>query len=307
MGWVDVHHHILPPRFMQEQRDEILYFARDPAVLDWTPARAIEQLDRFGIDTAFTSLGVPGAPEPLLARGCNEYAAELVRDHPGRFGMFASLPLPNVEASLTELDYAFDQLGADGVGLLSNYGGRHLGDPMFAPLLEALDGRRAVVHVHPIAPPACRGALPGYPDPFLEFPFDTTRTITSLLYSGVLARWPRIAFVFSHGGGATALLAQRIVALAQMSGTPPDPLEQLSRRFHVDAVTTTGRGAFAAVSELFGTARIVFGSDYPYVPIEVTARGLRELDLDADTLGAIGAGNACALLPLPARAGRRPD
>ena len=296
MGWIDVHHHFLPPRFVAEQRDSILYFARDPAVLDWTPARAVEQLDRFGIDTAYVSLGVPGAPEPALARACNEYAADLRRDHAGRFGVLASLPLPNVKAGLAELEYAFDQLGADGVGVLSNYGGRHLGDRLFAPLLDELDRRGAVVHVHPIAPPGCRGALPDYPDPFLEFPFDTTRTITSLLYAGALTRWPGISFIFSHGGGAVALLAQRIVALAQMTERVPDPLGQLSRRLYVDAVTTTSRSAFGAVSEFLGTDRIVFGSDYPYVPIEATAGGLRGLGLDAGVLDAICAGNVLRLL-----------
>jgi predicted TIM-barrel fold metal-dependent hydrolase len=295
VGWIDVHHHFLPPRFVAEQRDEILYFARDPAVLDWTPTRAVEQLDRFGIDTAYVSLGVPGAPEPALARTCNEYAADLTRDHPGRFGVFASLPLPNVKASLTELEYAYDQLGADGVGVLSNYGARHLGDPLFAPLLEELDRRGAVVHVHPIAPPACRGALSGFPDPFLEFPFDTTRTVTSLLYAGALSRFPRISFVFSHGGGAVAMLAQRIVALAQMSGAAPDSLSQLSR-LYVDAVTTTSGPGFGAVAGFFGADRILFGSDYPYVPIEATAGGLRELGLEDETVEAIGAGNALSLL-----------
>ncbi|HTT27025.1 MAG TPA: amidohydrolase family protein [Solirubrobacteraceae bacterium] len=300
MGWVDVHHHILPPRFVAEQRDEILYFARDPAVLDWTRERALEQLDRFGIDTAYVSLGVPGAGEPPLARACNEYSADLKRDYPGRFGVFASLPLPDVDASLSEVEYAFDQLGADGIGLLSNYSGRHLGDPLFAPLLEELDRRRAVVHVHPIAPPSCRGALPGYPDPFLEFPFDTTRTVTSLLYAGAFTRWPRILFIFSHGGGAVPMLSQRIVALAHMTGSVDDPLGQLSR-LRTDAVTTASRPAFAAATELFGHDHILFGSDYPYVPIAATAHGLRSLGLSADTLEAIGGGNAAALL------GGRPD
>jgi predicted TIM-barrel fold metal-dependent hydrolase len=295
MGWIDVHHHFLPPGFVAVQREEILYFARDPAVLEWSPSRAIEQLDRFGIDTAYLSLGVPGTRQPRLARACNEYAAELTRQHPGRFGAFASLPLPDVEAGLAELEYAFDPLGADGVGLLSSYDGRHLGASLFAPLFEELDRRGSVVHVHPIAPPACRGVLSGYPDPFLEFPFDTTRTVTSLLYAGALTRWPRITFVFSHGGGAVAMLAQRIVALAQMSGRVPDPLGQLSQ-LYVDAVTTTSRGAFGAVSELFGPDRILFGSDYPYVPIEVTAGGLRGLDLGDRALEAIAAGNALSLL-----------
>jgi len=295
VGWIDVHHHILPPPFVAAQRDEILYFARDPKVLDWTPRAALEQLDRFGIDTALTSLGVPGAREPSLARACNEYAADLAREHPGRFGIFASLPLPDVEASLSELAYAFDQLHVDGVGLLSSYDGDHLGERRFAPLLEELDRRAAIVHVHPIAPPGSRGALPDYPDPFLEFPFDTTRTITSLLYAGALTRWPRINFVFSHGGGATAMLAQRIVALAEMSGSVPDALDRLSR-LHVDVVTTTGRAAFAAISELLTPGRLLFGSDFPYVPIAATAHGLRTLELPTDALDAIGRANALTLL-----------
>ncbi|HTP21393.1 MAG TPA: amidohydrolase family protein [Solirubrobacteraceae bacterium] len=295
MGWIDVHHHILPPAFVAAQRDEILYFARDPAVLDWTPSRALEQLDEFGIDTAYTSLGVPGAPGPELARACNEYAAELACDHPGRFGVFASLPLPDVDASLAELAHALDELGADGVGVLSNYDGRHLGDPLFVPLFDELDRRGAVVHVHPITPPACRGVLPGYPDPFIEFPFDTTRAVTSLLYAGAFARWPRISLIFSHGAGAVPMLSQRIVALAQMSQSVPDPLGQLSR-IRADAVTTTSRPAFAAASELLGHERLLFGSDYPYVPIAATAEGLRGLSLDPDTLDAIGRANAAALL-----------
>jgi 6-methylsalicylate decarboxylase len=304
MGWIDVHHHILPPRFVAEQRGEILYHARDPSVLHWSPSRALEQLDRFGIDTALVSLGVPGASDPALAHSCNEYAADLARQHPACFGVLASLPLPDLGSALTELEYAFDELRTDGIGLLSNYDGRHLGDPLFVPLLDALNDRHAVVHVHPIAPPGSRGALPGYPDPFLEFPFDTTRTITSLLYAGALTRWPDIAWIFSHGGGAAAMLAQRIVALAGMTGDIADPLDQLGR-LHVDAVTTTSPGAFAAVSRLFGHGHIVFGSDYPYVPIEATAGGLRSLDLDPGTLDAIGAGNLLTLLhhhsPAPPR------
>ena len=151
------------------------------------------------------------------------------------------------------------------------------------------------MHVHPIAPPACRGLLPDYPDPFIEFPFDTTRAVTSLLYAGAFARWPRISFVFSHGAGAVPMLSQRIAALAQMTGSVADPLGQLSR-IHADAVTTTSRPAFAAASEFLGHGRILFGSDYPYVPIAATAEGLQRLGLEPDTLDAIGRGNADALL-----------
>ena len=215
--------------------------------------------------------------------------------------MFASLPLPDVAASLAELAYALGELGADGVALLSNYDGRHLGDGLFAPLFEELDRRGAVVHVHPIAPPACRGLLPGYPDPFIEFPFDTTRAVTSMLYAGAFTQWRRISFIFSHGAGAVPMLAQRIVALAQMTQSVPDPLGQLAR-IHADAVTTTSRPAFAAAMELLGPRRILFGSDYPYVPVAATAEGLRGLGLQTDTLDAIGHGNAVALLGARAHA-----
>jgi 6-methylsalicylate decarboxylase len=295
VSWIDVHHHILPPAFVDAHRDEILYFARNPAVLDWSPAAALEQLDRHGIERAYTSLGVPGARDADVARACNEYAAELARAHPGRFGVFASLPLPDLAAALSELEYAFEELGADGVALLSNYDGAHLGAPAFAPLWEALDDRAAVVHVHPIVPPACRGASAFLPDPFIEFPFDTTRTVASLLYGGVLERHPRVSAIFSHGGGAVPMLAQRIVALAEMTGAVAEPLARL-RGIWVDAVTTTARPAFGAALELLGSQKIVFGSDYPYVPIEATASGLRALGLDAPLLAAIGGGNARGLL-----------
>jgi 6-methylsalicylate decarboxylase len=294
MTLVDVHHHILPPAFVAAERAEILAFAGDERVLDWAPATALAALDRFEIETAYTSLGVPGTREPAVARACNEYAAELCSMHPGRFRSFASLPLPDIEASLDELGYALDELGAAGIGLLSNYDGRHLGDPAFAPLLAELDRREAVVHVHPIVPPACRGASGARRDPFLEFPFDTARCAASLLATGALERYSHISFILSHGGGPTAMLATRIGALTERAGHPADP--SLLRRLHVDAVTSTAPGPFGLVQDFFGTEHVLFGSDHPYVPIELTAGGLQRLAIDPAARSAVSAGNARALL-----------
>jgi predicted TIM-barrel fold metal-dependent hydrolase len=294
---VDVHHHIVPPAFAAAERDEILHFAGgDERVLDWSPAQALETLDREGIATAYTSLGVPGTPDPRVARECNEQAAELARGHPDRFGVFATLPMGDLATALAELEYAFDALGADGIGLLTNERGVYLGDPVQRPLLEELDRRRAVVHVHPVVSPQCRGASGEGLDPFLEFPFDTARCAASLLRSGALERFPGIQFILSHGGGPTAMLAQRMAGLCERAGRPADPAAL--RRLHVDAVTSTRPEAFSLVRGFFGDDHIVFGSDHPYVPVAVTAGGLHDpaLGLGLAARAAIEAGNARALL-----------
>lgn len=230
-------------------------------------------MERHGIERAYTSLGVPGAPDRHVARACNDYAAELAAAHRGRFGVFASLPLPDVDAALTELDRVYDDLGADGVALLTSYGDLRLGDREFARVFDALDERHAIVHVHPTAPPRFRGAVPHYPDTFLEFPFDTTRAFASLVYGGTLARCPRLTLILAHGGGAVPMLSQRLAAFAHMNGGSPD-VPAMIARLHVDAVTITNAAAFAATTTLLGPERILFGTDFPYVPPELTVDGL---------------------------------
>jgi predicted TIM-barrel fold metal-dependent hydrolase len=142
-----------------------------------------------------------------LARKCNEYSAQLVSDYPGRFGFFAALPLPDMEGSLREITYALDTLKADGIGLMTNYGDKWPGDPAFAPAFEELNRRKTVVYFHPTAPNCCKNLVPHVPTAFTELPNDTTRAVTSLLYSGSLARFRDIPFIFSHAGGTIPMLA----------------------------------------------------------------------------------------------------
>jgi predicted TIM-barrel fold metal-dependent hydrolase len=276
-------------------------------LLDWSLARALEEMDRNEVAVAIASIAPPGvsfgdpAAAAALARACNEFLAEAVRAHPARFGFFAALPLPDVDATLAEIAYAFDELGADGVGLLSSYEDRWPGDPAFVPVLEELDRRGAVTYVHATAPACCRSLIPGIPPPVTEFPFDTTRAITSLLLSGALSRFPNIRFVFSHGGGPIAVLAARIAGVRarreDLVATSPEGVALLLERLRYDLASATSRAAFGALRATVPVTQLLFGSDAPYVPIAATARGLADLALDAADQHAIAAGNACTLLP----------
>src|SRR5690349_4330908 len=181
---IDVHHHLFPPAFVAALVEHEHYLARGVA-RHWTPQTSLDDMDAAGIATAFTSITAPGlalvARERLRAitRDCNEFGARMVADHPRRFGHFASVPLPNVDDALREIAYALDELGADGIALLTNHDGKWLGDPAFAPVMDELDRRRAVVYVHPTVADCCRNLLPGIADWVLEYPIDTTRAIAS--------------------------------------------------------------------------------------------------------------------------------
>lgn len=306
---IDVHHHILPPDYVATVGDDrigpLILAGRTP---EWTPAMSVEAMDRNGIATAITSISAPGlwfgdtAESVRLARICNDYAASIRSDHPGRFGVFACLPLPDVDASLAEIAYALDTLKADGIGLLTSYGDRYPGDAAFQPVFDELNRRRAVVYFHPTNAP-CSQCLPGIPAATLDFPFDTTRAVVSLLYSGAFARCRDIRFIFSHAGGTVPFLAERIARLGARPGfkemVPNGVLPELERLYY-DTALSANWLAFRSLLELVTPDKVLFGSDYPFAPeatMTATVRGLIELGLDPDALRGIECDNALALFP----------
>jgi 6-methylsalicylate decarboxylase len=305
---IDVHHHFLPPQYVEITRDRILSFAPTFAhVLKWTPTRSLEVMDEFGIRTSLVSLSNPGtwlgdgSEARHLARLANEYAAEMRRDHPGRFGVLASLSLPDVEGSLNEIAYACDVLEVDGIGLLTSYGDKWPGDPAFEPVFEELNRRKATVYFHPTSAACCSGLISDVPAPVVEYMFDTTRAIVSLLFSGTLSRNRDIKFVFSHAGGATAPIVQRIVRLASRDKVvsarlPEGPLAEL-KRLYFDTATSTDPENLGAILRLTGTDHIVLGTDYPYLPVEATLSGLLTCGLSSVDLEKVEHANALALFP----------
>jgi 6-methylsalicylate decarboxylase len=305
---IDVHSHIIPPFYLAENRDRIAGSRGGEvsrAWLEWTPQQTLAAMDEHGVGTAILSLSTPGvwfghAEEArATARRVNEYGAELARNHPGRFGLFAAIPLPDTDGSLREIENAFDVLKADGIGLLTSYGDKWLGDPAYRPVLEELNRRKAVVFVHPTTPICCRTLMPGISTIMAEVPHDTTRTVISLLFSGTLTRLKDIRFIFCHAGGTVPIVATRMAQYGpkDLAERLPHGVEYELKRLYYDIAVSGYRPAIAALTGLIPINQILFGSDFPYRALGETADTMPQIGLSEADLAAVGRDNALALLP----------
>ncbi len=303
---IDVHHHMLPPEYVGLTRDRILEITSgDDTVLKWTPEVAMEQMNQFGIDSSILSLPVPGAwfrgkeNSRKLARIANEYGARLASDRPGKFGMFAALPLPDVDGSLAEIAYAFDVLRADGAYLQTSYDEKCPGDPAFAPVFDELNRRRAIVFVHPTEPVCCANLIPGIPSNVVEFVFDTTRAIVSFLIGGTFARCPDIRFIFCHSGGTMPVLAARIHGFFQsrsaLAACAPNGVLHELKKLNYDIANATNASSLAALMNLAPVSQMLFGSDFPYRAVAPTATDWDKYPVSEKIRRAVNRDNALKL------------
>jgi predicted TIM-barrel fold metal-dependent hydrolase len=302
---IDVHHHLCPPGYADEVNKIVPLFA---ALRDWTPERSIEDMDEGGVETAILSMSTPGVwfgdrdAARRLARTCNDYIARLASDHPGRFGFFATLPMPDVEGSLREIEYALDALKADGVCLMTSYGTRYLGEPEFLPVLTELNRRSAVIYTHPTISPCCVNLLPIVSEAIIEYGTDTTRTIASLLFSGTAARLRDAKFIFSHAGGTMPYLIGRFLQHVRNKpdtvNLPNGVIPEVRRHFY-DTAQSCNPTTMAALRQLVDASQILFGTDFPWGRAAFHAGGLDDCGFTADELRQICRGNAAKLLGLP--------
>ncbi len=303
---LDLHHHFGTPAWIRltSERKSQGYQVWQP----YTPAKAIEDMDKGGVATSLLSVTTPGiwfgdkAETRRWARELNEYGARMVADHKGRFGLFAVLPLPDVDASLREIEYAFDMLKADGVGLLSSYGNRWHGDPEFAPVFAELNRRKAVVYTHASAPPCCQNLQPNINETTIEYNTDTSRTIISLIESGRATACPDIRFIFSHAGGTIPSLAGRFLGQAASRDSLARPAEPNSRlyhlrRFYYDTAGSANPVQMVSLKMIVPASQIVFGTDFPFGNAAGTARGLETCGFTPEELRGIDRENALRLVP----------
>ena len=300
-GLIDVHHHFNPS-------------GKDNEGKLWSVDMALDAMDASEIAVAVASLGpvndVGSGGRHARIRTSNEWGARACGDHPGRFGLFASLPLPDVDLALAEIAYAYDVLRVDGIGLSTNEGDTWLSDERYAPVLAELDRRKAVVFVHPAPTSRCRALGHAYggdmiAPAWLEFTVNTARLILGFLVKGVTRTYPGIRFIFAHGGGVAPLLLGRVSGFSGWQTVGPERLERLFpdgiyaefAKFYFECGQACAPEAFALLQRLVPPSHILFGSDFPYFPM---AHGVAEFDalgLDDTTRGAIGTDNTLALLP----------
>ncbi len=307
-GLIDMHHHFVPRFYYSDNRERIAAAAggrTHPAYASWTPEQTLAAMDKEGVATAVLSLTTPGVwfgdrkAAAQAARRVNEYGAELVRSHPSRFGLFAVIPLPDPDSSLREIEYAYTVLKADGIGLMTCYEDRWLGDPGYERVFDELNRRNAVVFVHPTTGLCCRTLLPDINPIMLEIPQDTTRAIINMLFSGTFTKFSRIRFIFAHAGGNVPMVLGRMHQYApkDLAEKVPNGIEYELKRLYYDLAGTAYRPAIAALTNFVPTTQILFGSDYPFIPLAETAGGVTQLGFSASDLQRIGRDNALALLP----------
>ena len=304
---IDVHHHYQQP-------------GRSGGYSNWTAEKSIEQMDKYGIATAILSAGGYGGEVytgteagRTNARKYNEFAAKVVSDHPQRFGFLAVIPFPDAEGSLREIEYSFETLKADGVGILSSIGDSWPGDPAFLPAFQELNRRKAVAFIHPFVHKCCRNLIPGGAAS-IEFDFDTTRAVTNLLYSGTLSQLPDIRYIINHSGAAIPALAGRIKdrvpgastylgsgnKLTNRDGKTdkiPNGVFYEFRKLYYECAHAAYPAAMSALTKLVPTSQLLFGTDYPAEDPDITLSELVKNGLSPEALRALNRGNAERLFP----------
>ena len=299
---IDIHHHLFAPDY----RAAIAAIGAGGAPR-WSPEQSLAEMEKSRVQTSLLSLAPPGlwfgdaAQARKLARMVNDYGAKLAKDYPGRFGLFAALPLPDPEGSLREIEYAYDTLHAEGIGLMTSYEDKWLGDASFAPVWAELNRRKAVIYTHPNTPACCGKLNDDVPSGVIELAVDTTRTMASLLFSGTAARYPDIRWLLSHGGGTTPFLLSRFTRqeeeMKEREKRLPKGLLYELKKFYYDTAQANHPGALDALLRIVPVSQVLFGSDYPYrVGADVNA-GLAAYHFSPQDVLAIERDNTLRILP----------
>ena len=300
---IDTHHHFGPPTWVEAMKGNKLL---QVANTTWTAEKSLEDMDKGGASAAVLSITNPGLylgdkqQTNRLARECNDFGAKVVQAHPMRFGLFAAMPLPDVDATLKEIAYAYDQLHADGVGFMTSFGDTWLGNAAYRPVFEELNRRNAVVFTHPTAADCCRNLNYGVAPGSMEYGTDTTRAITDVCFSGYAAQFTNIRWIWSHGGGSMPFLAGRISGGSNnRNAQMPNGMMAELRKMYYDLAGAANPGVVASLRQLVTPDKILFGTDFPPGGhVLEQAQAIRDLKMFNDAeLRLVERDNAVKLIP----------
>jgi len=307
---IDTHHHLLPDFFYEETND-VHAPVGGLAPMAWTKETSLSFMDDAGIDIAVLSISTPGVhvgdgqKAKKLARRCNEFLAEIVQQRPDLFAGFACLPLPDVDSSLSELTYALDELGLDGVVAFTNANGVYLGDSRLDPVFQELERRKSVVYVHPNASPDPIAHTLGLPDNLIDFTTDTNRVVAEMHYTNRFARTPSVRYIFSHAGGSIPYMAARFAIIDEMGfvpgGNERGTAADMFRRMYWDTALSASDPVLRMLRDVAGIDQVLFGTDFPYLRRDLAVNAKQRI-LESSALSdperhAILGSNAAHLFP----------
>ncbi len=302
---IDVHHHFAPPAWLTQVKGRDLL---NKNMTEWTLERSLEDMDAAGVASSVLSITNPGLwfgdaeVTRNLARACNEFGASQVQKHPRRFGLFAALPMPDPDAALREIEYAYDTLKADGMHLFTSYGDIWLGNAKFEPVMAELNLRKAVVHVHPTVSDCCKNLVADVAPSVIEYGTDTTRAMLGVLFSGQAVKYPDIRFIWSHAGGSAPFFAGRIESLLRTlkereTRLPRGAIHEM-QRFHYDIAGASSKATLGCLLDIVSVRQVLFGTDHPSAgPSMPTVEDLASCGFSPADLAAIERDNAVRLLP----------
>ena len=280
-GRIDVHHHLLTDFYIKAQQKAGISGTAYRGFPEWTPQHSLSVMENEGIATTILSFTSPGiwfgdmSETKMLACQCNDYLANLSEHFPGRFGGFAFLPLPNIDAAIEEISRIYKELSLDGITLLTSVDNKYIGHPYFEPVFSELNRHKAVVFIHPCYPPGTEADGWDIPRMLIDYPFETTRVAINLILKGVLVRYPDIKFILSHAGGTLPFLAHRVSIFDKMTQFKENYSEgalNYLKRFWFDTALSGNKVPLSGLTSVADKTQILFGTDYPYISSDVVAK-----------------------------------
>ena len=292
---VDVHSHILPPEYISHLKQHNALMDEGFPLPKYDAEAHLKWMDEAGVRISVLTMAAPqpsfgdAAENAAVIRRVNETAAALKREHPERFLFCAALPQTDVKAAITEIEYAFDVLHADGVKLATNVGGQYLGSPELDPLMDVLDKRKAVVILHPHRPePISREVMNQTPLAMQEYLSETTRTVCNMISRNVLANHPNIKLVIPHCGAYLPLALPRMKALAPVmkaNGLVGDiDFEANLRGLYYDLAGAPLSETLRSLLTITTPDHLLYGSDFPYAAPQALTAGLKRLTATLDDM-----------------------